>query len=271
MEERGPPATGADDINDDPATMEEGGPPATGADDINDDPAPASETQLVPYGPTPNDTYVIHFPKDQIYRVPPPENAILVEKHRPVTKKKTSCKTWCLAFLVIFLVLFFIAGITVVTWYFVLSPKTPTFSIAQMNVKKPACNDSDVGYEIFLRAVNPNDKMSIRFESGETSLSNGEKGIAKGKYPSNELDGDETDDVKLVLSGAITALPDDVQDSIGDTSSNKTSPLSLNLKMSDLPLHIKYGFFKSWDKKAEVECKFKVDTFGSSTKIVEQD
>ncbi|XP_050379636.1 NDR1/HIN1-like protein 13 [Argentina anserina] len=256
--------------------MEERGPPATSADDVKDDPAPASETQLVPYGPIdrPNETYVIHFPKDQIYRVPPPENAIIVEKHRPVTKKKSSVRRhWCLALLVILLVLFFIAGITVLIWYLVVSPKDPTFSITQVNVMKPASNDSDLGYEISLKAVNPNDKMSIRFnDGGGTSLLYGQKGIAKGKFSHDELDDDESDVLKLVLNGTITALPSDVQESIEDTSSNTTtSPLSLNLKMSDLPLHIKYGFFKNWDKKAEVECNFKVDTLGSTTKVLEQD
>ncbi|KAM5577326.1 NDR1/HIN1-like protein 13 [Rosa sericea] len=256
--------------------MEERGPPATGADDINEDPAPTSETQLVPYGPIPppNETYVIHFPKDQIYRVPPPENAILGDKHRPVTKKK-SRKSCCWALLVVLLVLFLIFGIALLTWYLVLSHKDPTFSIIQVQVKQSnssdSSKDSDLGYNITLKAVNPNDKMSIRFENGGgTSLLYRQKDIAKGKFPSDQLDDDESDTVKLVLNGTSAELPSEVQESIEETSSKKTTPLSLSLKISDLPVHIKYGFFKSWDEKAEVECKFKVDTLGLGTKVLEQ-
>lgn len=254
--------------------MEERGPPDTGADDINEEPAPALETQLVPYGPVPrpDDTYVIHFPKDQIYRVPPPENALIVEKHRkPVTKKKPR-KSSCLAIVAILFVVFLITGITLLALYLTLSPKDPTFSITQVQVKKPKTKSSHPGYEISLKVVNPNDKMSVKCESGGgTSLLYRQKNIGKGKFPSLSLGDDESDVIKLDLTGTSAALPSEVQKSIQGTSSKTKTPLSLSLKISDLPVKIKYGIIKSWDKNAEVECKFKVDTLGSGTRVLEQD
>ncbi|KAK4434185.1 NDR1/HIN1-like protein 13 [Sesamum alatum] len=56
----------------------------------NDEPLPQSSSPTFHPGPA---TYVVQIPKDQIYRVPPPENAHMLEERtrNPPKKKRSSC------------------------------------------------------------------------------------------------------------------------------------------------------------------------------------
>ncbi|KAL2242254.1 UNVERIFIED_CONTAM: NDR1/HIN1-like protein 13 [Sesamum indicum] len=67
--------------------------------DITTDAATSTTTendQPLPQSPKPtfqSRTYVVQIPKDQIYRVPPPENAHMLEERtrNPAKKKRSSC------------------------------------------------------------------------------------------------------------------------------------------------------------------------------------
>ncbi|XVE60470.1 hypothetical protein DITRI_Ditri05aG0131300 [Diplodiscus trichospermus] len=64
-------------------------------------------------------TYVVQVPKDLIYRVPPPENALIAERHRNTHQGNNNDNRWCcsrlwtwlLVIVIIVLLLGIIAGI----------------------------------------------------------------------------------------------------------------------------------------------------------------
>uniref|UniRef100_A0A5B7C1F1 Uncharacterized protein n=1 Tax=Davidia involucrata TaxID=16924 RepID=A0A5B7C1F1_DAVIN len=60
----------------------------------------------------PSGTYVIQVPKDQIYRVPPPKDALLAECHRNPPRQNKSCCTCFLCIFIITLILGLVGGIT---------------------------------------------------------------------------------------------------------------------------------------------------------------
>ncbi|ONI02192.1 hypothetical protein PRUPE_6G182500 [Prunus persica] len=259
--------------------MEERGQPAAAADDdANEDP-PLSEpqTQIVPLAPPPFPgaaTYVIQIPKDQIYRVPPPENALIVERHRKPEKQKQKslcCGARCL---VIGAILFFIClviGITLLALSLTKKPKEPTFSITHVHVKNPKSKSSSgknshPGYEVSMKVKNPNEHGIDYANSGGASLIYKEKTLGKGKFPLKNQGGDDSTAVKLVLDGSKGPLPRDVKKSMEDTDSEVR--VSLALKM-DLSVKVK-GFIKTWNMDTEVECHFKVSTLGKGTRVLDQ-
>ncbi|KAL5777153.1 hypothetical protein ACOSP7_010079 [Xanthoceras sorbifolium] len=51
-------------------------------------------------------TFIVRVPKGQIYRVPPPENALIVESHNTVNNKGRPCCSWfCCVLIIVILVL----------------------------------------------------------------------------------------------------------------------------------------------------------------------
>ncbi|KAM1052764.1 hypothetical protein ACFX13_000358 [Malus domestica] len=258
--------------------MEERGPPAAAAgdDDGNEDP-PQSEMQLVLRPPPPPfpgaNTYVVQIPKDQIYRVPPPENALIVERHRnPENKKKSPCCTIrCLIIGAIVFSLCLILFITLLSLSLTVKPKEPKFSISNVHVKNPKSKsdigkNSHPGYEVSVKVNNPNGH-GINYEGSEgASLLLKEKSIGKGKFPLKKQEKDSSATVKLVLDGSKGALPREVEKSIENTNSKMHLPLTLKM---DLSVKVK-GFIKTWKMETEVECHFQVSTLGKGTKVLQQ-
>ncbi|PNY08438.1 late embryogenesis abundant hydroxyproline-rich glycoprotein [Trifolium pratense] len=77
-------------------------PPAPPPQDSN------SKPQLPTISPG---TYVVRVPKDQIYRVPPPENARIAEQHRSAPRRETNgTHCCCIAFIVFFLAVAILIG-----------------------------------------------------------------------------------------------------------------------------------------------------------------
>ena len=249
---------------------------AAGDDDGNEDP-PQSEMQLVLRPPSPPfpgaGTYVVQIPKDQIYRVPPPENALIVERHRnPENKKKSPCCTIrCLIIGAIVISLCLILSITLLSLSLTVKPKEPKFSISNVHVKNPKSTsdtgkNSHPGYEVSLKVNNPNGH-GINYEGSEgASLLFKEKSIGKGKFSLKKQEKDSSANVKLVLDGSKGALPREVEKSMENTDSKVHLPLTLKM---DLSVKVK-GFIKTWKLETEVECQFKVSTLGKGTKVLQQ-
>ncbi|TKY60294.1 hypothetical protein E2542_SST17390 [Spatholobus suberectus] len=168
-----------------------------------DDPAAA----LPPLPPPPgrhghgHDTYIVQFPKDQVYRVPPPENALIVEQYRnPTTeKKRRRCCCFCsrrflLTLAIIVVAVVAIAGITLATLFFVFKPKAPGFTVSHVAVR----GNKNSEYEVSLRVKNPNGRLGIGYENGDVSLLFRETKAATGKFPTLKQRRDEP--VRLRLS-----------------------------------------------------------------------
>ncbi|CAI9109411.1 OLC1v1009229C1 [Oldenlandia corymbosa var. corymbosa] len=220
-----------------------------------------------------NETYVIRIPRDQIYRVPPPENAEIVESYRKPSgnngKRGCGGRCWIFAVLVALLVIGF--GIFLAIQHFS-NPKSPKFSIAHFGRKAtklpshhhtPLHNKNAV-YEILLQVFNPNEKSVVHYGSGNLTLHFKRYGIAYGVSKLVEQGGGTTVKVDHSLHGTKVELPEEIQKIMNDKH-----PRVLVLKI-DVPIEV-----KSWDKTFKkmmvVGCELEVDSLThQSAKILSQ-
>ncbi|KAE8688845.1 Leucine-rich repeat protein kinase family protein, putative isoform 1 [Hibiscus syriacus] len=128
---------------------------------------PLSEEKHIPQP----GTYVIQIPKDQAYRVPPPENA---RRYSHLSKSKssrsTSCR-FCCCLLTTILSLLLGAAIAAAVIYFVFKPEAPNNSIANEAIKGfnlASSSPLSPEFDLTARENNPNDKIGIYFEKGSS-------------------------------------------------------------------------------------------------------
>ncbi|KAF9610346.1 hypothetical protein IFM89_022016 [Coptis chinensis] len=228
-----------------------------------------NESQFLPTHDSQAGTYVVQVPRVQIYRVPPPENAILAERYRKPTQERrlcSSCFTKCfLLTLMIALVLIICGAI----FYLVLRPQNPTFSIERVIVKNThSKRQNRLEFYITLKADNPNAQMSIDYQiGGSTSLFYKKKEIAAGETASLHQDSKELKDFDLVLTGPSTKLPSEIEKSVSGLGKNRNIPLSLTVS---IPMKLELGFIKLWSTKIAIECNMQVNRLSKGTRILDQ-
>ncbi|XP_021729128.1 NDR1/HIN1-like protein 13 [Chenopodium quinoa] len=239
------------------------------------------EMQIVPSTkhedstPQPHSTYIIQVPKDQIYRVPPPENAGIVEKYRnPVQNNQSGhrrrCAYWCLS---IFLVVAFIVSVIVCVNHFTLSPKNPDFSIKRVVIKNPppsSKKNASPKIQVSLEATNPNSVNDIGYGQGNATLMYKGKAIGHGSYPAlvNQESG-KSDEVDVVLAvSSKGGLPKELVSQSHNSNNNRKKALVLNLLLN-IPLKLKTWLFT---KKIDVKvgCKFEVNSVGEKIRVLSQ-
>lgn len=274
MEERvPPPPPDGDDTDDNSLPLQSSGskslPPTP-------PPPPPPPLLITPPPDTYSETYVIQIPKDQIYRIPPPENALFVERRgkKPVEKNKKSrpkCWVWITGSILVVLAL--TIALILVTLSIVYRSKSPSFSVAHVLVKyapnSTHKHSQSVGYTISLKANNPNEIMGIDYDSGGVvTLSSEGKKIATGKFPSLEQGETGFKKIKVFLKGTKETLPKEIEKSM---KANKTKvPVSLTLN-AKLRVKLKLGVIKTWIIDMDVACKFKVNTLGVGSTILSEE
>ncbi|XAR73362.1 hypothetical protein NMG60_11007309 [Bertholletia excelsa] len=249
----------------------EGRVPPPGADPTED----PSIVHHIPQPPQPkyfpkasgHETYIVQIPRDQVYRVPPPENARIVENYQgsnAKTKQLGIGRRWCLWVLLALIIIGAIIGAAVAIHLVFFNPKPPQFTIDKVHVKHaPTSKNKDASsppakYLVTLKAVNPNGKTSIAYGDGQTSLLHNSKEIADGTFPSSSQGAKALLDVEVVLQGNKKS-----------TVENSKKPVNLSLTI-DVPIVMK-NVMKSWGKTMKVTCDFKVSDLTSHSKVESQD
>ncbi|KAM7514581.1 hypothetical protein LguiA_004164 [Lonicera macranthoides] len=213
-------------------------------------------------------TYVVQIPKDQIYRIPPPEHALIVEQHRNLPKDKSSSRSRliCIFFLVIVIVviLCIIGGITSIF----VKHKKPKFDIEGV-VTKYTPHQKHPEYDIKLKAKNPNDQTSFSYDQdGDASLSFKGKEIAQGKCPSFDQGTKKSNDFKMILKSTNIVLPKEIEKSLKGKDSKATISLSLSLNAH---LKLKVWGLNRGEKKVVVRCNLKLNILPKNTQIISQE
>ncbi|KAK7282801.1 hypothetical protein RIF29_11867 [Crotalaria pallida] len=227
---------------------------------------PDSPKLQLPYvGPG---TYVVQVPKDQVYRVPPPENARIAESYRvsPRKGKKRSCCCWCCVCLIFFIIILIILGAIIGGLFSaVLKPRSPIFSVQHFQLK----NSSHPIYNITLKVKNPNPKVGIDYkEGGDVSLSLKKKEIASGDYPSFYQAHDDSKEFRLALKASKGTLPKEVDESM--TSMKKKVHLTFKLTIQ-VPTQMNTWVLQSGTIIYDVTCQVKVDTLAKNTRVLSQE
>ncbi|CAO2837180.1 unnamed protein product [Amaranthus hypochondriacus] len=100
---------------------------------ISDD----DKKQIIRSNSLSHNTYIVQVPKDQIYRIPPPENAEIVKRYQnPVQTSRNGrvrCAYWSLS---IIFVVAFIISVFVCVHHFTLKLKYPNFSIKHLLLRR---------------------------------------------------------------------------------------------------------------------------------------
>lgn len=234
----------------------------------------AKEKPPLPPPPAPSaaslETYVVQVPRDQIYRVPPPEHARIVEDHtRNLTEKKQTCRTPVL-WIILPAVILFVLTLTVVmairaTLY---NPTPPEVTISRVQGKNLVQGRPE--FDVTLRADNPNTRMSVSYRGsspGSSTLVFKNEKIAVGGIPSGvRLDsGSDGVDFPVVLAGNGAALTAEMKKRLNDVA-EKAMALKFEVAME----------MKSWvrneEKQLKVSCDFKVkNSLTGKNKISSQD
>ncbi|XVE83163.1 hypothetical protein DITRI_Ditri16bG0065600 [Diplodiscus trichospermus] len=233
--------------------------------------------QLAPPPGRPLATYVIQVPKDQIYRIPPPENARIVEGYRKeaaeqVRNKKKTYLKYLIWMAIILVVIGVMIGVTLTVLYHSFTPKAPIFSVSKLHVTQ-FVDGSPPKYDITLKVKNPNEKMGIQYRSDEddAKLIFWTKTLGSGQFPSFYQKGGDSNAVHVNLNGpddqSVPSVPPNVQRSMNDKK--QKHKISLVLKFNS-PLLLNVWIFKLWNRDMDVKCNFRVSTMGQGTKILTQ-
>ncbi|XP_009413864.2 NDR1/HIN1-like protein 13 [Musa acuminata AAA Group] len=236
-------------------------------------PAPSALLDTVPVpadpnpGPDPDPnpsrrlgTYVVRVPKDQVYRVPPPENAKLAERYRNQNRSRrrgSPCLSrlrWILG--VAFLVLLLIVAVTVI-FFVVVRPGAPTFTVQRLFVKSPRSTTEahpKPEYDLTMSVRNPSRGMGFSYEAGGRAvITHGTVEIAAGTTPVFVQGHGNTTSIRLVLRGSNALLPKEN----GRSMKGSKNAVDISL-MAKLTVRPRVGGLEMWAKSMDVTCDVQV-------------
>ncbi|KAK3425879.1 hypothetical protein EUGRSUZ_F02438 [Eucalyptus grandis] len=221
-----------------------------------------------------SDTYVVQIPKDQIYRVPPPENALIVKRHRKPTepKKRSFCCSSCCCWLFLaIIVIVLVVGILAIVSSVFLKLKNPNFHVDHFVVKdltKSHDKNTKLVYDVKLKVENPNTYSSFTYkQGGAVSLAFKQKAIAMGKFVAFDQDRKTSKAVDIVLKGSNTALPKEMQKSLRSKKTKNHLTFALHV---DAPARRKIGIIKGSSSRFVASCQFTVDKLGKDARVLSQ-
>ncbi|KAK7320498.1 hypothetical protein VNO77_30026 [Canavalia gladiata] len=233
----------------------------------NPPPQPLSEKPVPPPG-----TYVIRIPKDQVYRVPPPENAhrqdqFIRRKHR--RSRCCCCFCWLIGFIFILIVLL---GIAAGVLYLVFRPEAPKYTIdgiaiRGMNVTSPSsAEEVSPEFDVTVKADNPNDKIGIRYETDSSAeIFYNDVRLCNGALPAFYQPSNNVTVFKTVLRGNGIKLRSGDRSALLEAQTKRKVPLTVSLRA---PVKIKVGSVQTWKITVKVDCDVTVNELTAQAKIV---
>ncbi|XP_043721238.1 NDR1/HIN1-like protein 13 [Telopea speciosissima] len=206
----------------------------------------------------PPGTFNVQLPKDQIFRVPPPDATARYENYNNLRKPRRCggrcCRCLCCCFGFIF-ILAILLGIAALVFYLVVQPKIPTYSVDNLSAK--GINLNGIGtnnltlsseFDITLSANNSNTKIGIYYDSGSSvniSTSSLQQ-LANGSLP---VFYQPTQNVTVFDVQTTGTVP--YTNALNITLSSGNIPLVLNITV---PAKLKIGAVTSWEFKVKVNC-----------------
>lgn len=228
-------------------------------------PPTTDEKPLLPEG-----TYVIQIPKDQIYRIPPPENERKIQKlanRKP--RRSCCCRFFCYTLAALFILLILLA-VAAGVLYFVYRPEKVKYSVDDISVtginltsSAPVSPLITVG----IRFENPNDKITL-FYVGKGSSVNvyyDNVNLCNGELPAFEHKTNNVTVIQTELTGSNIVLSRDDHARLLKQEKAQKVPLKLNVKT---PVKVKIGGVKTWELTVTVSCDMAVDQLTQKSKIV---
>ncbi|WOK93325.1 hypothetical protein Cni_G02022 [Canna indica] len=217
--------------------------------------------------------YIVQYPKDQIYRVPPPENAKLVEIYRNQNKtirRRNPFISFLKWFLGATLIIALLLGIIAVVIFAVAGPATPKFTIDRLSIKSSNSTKRSLAkteYELAMSVTNPSRRMGFSYNTGgEAVVAYNGLEFAAGATPKFRQGHKNTTTIRIVLHELEESLPKSVE------KSRKGSKDALRLVITaKFPVNPGVGGMELWKMSLEVSCDVKVIGLVKEAKISSQE
>uniref|UniRef100_A0A7N0VKZ6 Late embryogenesis abundant protein LEA-2 subgroup domain-containing protein n=1 Tax=Kalanchoe fedtschenkoi TaxID=63787 RepID=A0A7N0VKZ6_KALFE len=226
---------------------------------------PSSDHPVQP----PPGTCVIQIPRDQIYRVPPPENEYKFRNYTRQSKRRSRrcrCCFWMLALIAVVAVL---AGVAVGVFYLVIRPQTPRYSIDALTFSGFNLTSSTIaspGIDVAVRADNPNKRIAIDYRAGGYAVVyHGGLKLCDGELPALLQPRRNVTVIEAALRGPGLVLGTEARDAIVREQRAGSVPLRLNLRS---PVRLGVGDVMTWTITVKVRCDVTVDRLAAGAKIV---
>ncbi|XP_027333337.1 NDR1/HIN1-like protein 13 [Abrus precatorius] len=230
-------------------------------------PPPPSEKPVPPPG-----TYVIQIPKDQVYRVPPPENARRYDQY--TRRKHRRCRCCCCFcwFIGLIFILVVLLGIAAGVLYLVFRPEAPHYTINQIairgiNLTSPSSTAAILPeFDVTVKADNPNDKIGIHYETDSSAeIFYNDARLCNGALPAFYQPSNNVTVFTTVLRGNGIELRNEDQKALLQAQTKREVPLTVRLRA---PVKIKVGLVKTWKITVKVDCDVTVNELTAQAKIV---
>jgi hypothetical protein len=228
-------------------------------------------------GPQPGE-YVIQVPKDKVFRVPPPENARLLEHYTRRAKRGRggcSCLRACLYLLLAVLCLAVLLAVAVGVVYLVYKPRQPAYTVASLAVSglSGAGNASapgafTPGFEATVRADNSaNGKIGVHYDGAGSRVGVSYDGVslAQGAWPAfYQAPGNVTVFVAKA-KGTGMRFSESVRGQMAAAERLRSVPFDVDIKV---PVRVQLGGVKTWAVSVTVRCAIAVDSLAANAKVV---
>ncbi|KAJ0238725.1 Late embryogenesis abundant [Hirschfeldia incana] len=229
-----------------------------------------SQRPTPPQTPPRPGTYLIQIPKEQIYRVPPPENASRYELLSRRKPNRSACRRCCCYSLAALLALVTLAVALVGIFFLVFRPHKPTFSVSEVSVAGINLTSSKAPVspliEIKLRAKNVNEKLGLIYGGGSAAevLYDGVK-LGDGEFTPFDQPADNVTMTVTTLRGSRIKLSSSMREDLKESEKKGKVPFDLRIKA---PFKFKVSDVSMWTMAVTVDCKITVDKLTSSATVI---
>ncbi|XP_020258601.1 NDR1/HIN1-like protein 13 [Asparagus officinalis] len=217
-----------------------------------------------PAPPPAPETYIIQLPKDQIYRIPPSENASIIDRHTADLDSKhirrgspcINCSCWLLRILLLLGIVTLLSG---VIFFLTVRPSVPTFNIARVVA-------NTTRYKFMMMSRNKSLRMGFYYQrDGNVVLAYKSAEIAGGNTPEFYHGYKSVKEFEIVADGLKRALPKEVKRSLN--GSREALPLTVSARF---PVKLKVGSLRLWRMRMRILCDVKVRSLGKRTHVLSE-
>ncbi|MCL7032173.1 hypothetical protein MKW94_014406 [Papaver nudicaule] len=225
----------------------------------------------------PPGTYVVQIPKDQIYRIPPPENARRFENYTRKSKKRPSnCCCGLFWILSIILLLGLLAAIASGIFYIVVRPKALQYSVEIFSIKSLGGNLTSSAssslklspeFDVTVKSQNPNGKISFYYfmEGSSATVSYSNVKLSAGTFKTFYQPTRNATVIEMVLKSNGVQISNETRASLIDRQELGNIPFTLDL---NVPVKVKVGSIKTWTMTLQVNCDVSNDKLTVNSTMV---
>ncbi|XP_051180236.1 NDR1/HIN1-like protein 13 [Lolium perenne] len=229
-------------------------------------PTTAPPSPSPPLAPPPGTSYIVHVPKDQVLRVPPPDRASRYTKLAARPARRRLLRRACCGACGALLLLLVLAAAFVGAAYLVFRPRAPAFSVASLSLDAAALllgGGSPVRIDAAVRADNgANRKVGVDYRGGgEVAVSYSGVRLAEGRWPAFYQAPRNVTVVAMPLagggSGGVALLTEEQRASLLVEAEAGAVPLTVEARV---PVRVRLGkVLRTWTVDVWARCEVTVD------------